>query len=138
VTQSRSYASPLSGLIATLLVFAIVVQATGCVTRHTFKPETFDVAEQGDIQVFTMNRRMIEFGGGKYTVGDSSGLYFLTGNGIEHRPDSLIVRVPYSGRLPFAAIDRIETVKMDVYSTLYVTLFIGFFATIGFLTDITD
>jgi hypothetical protein len=125
-------------MAAAALIAASLLAASGCVTRHTFRPETFDVSEQGDIQVFTRNSRTIEFRGGMYTVGDSAGAYFITGNGIEHRPDSLIVKVPYSGRLSFAAIERIETVKTDVYAALYVTLFIGFFAALGFLTDITD
>jgi len=124
--------------ILTAVLFAVLLPAAGCVTRHTFRPDTFDVSEQGDIQVYTRNMRFIEFSGGNYTVADSSGFYYLTGNGIETRPDSAIVKVPYSGRLPFAAIERIETVKTDVYSALYVTLFIGFFAALGFLTDITD
>jgi len=125
-------------LAAGLLLLAAVMQLPGCVNRHTFRPDTFDISEQGDIHVFTRTNRMIEFNGGTYTIGDSGGVYFLTGNGIEHRPDSLIVKVPYSGKIPFAAIDRIETVKTDVYAALYVTLFIGFFAALGFLTDIAD
>jgi len=129
---------PAQRVIATFLTVTALFQLSGCVTRHTFRPDTFDVSEQGDIQVFTRNRRMIAFDGGKYTIGDSAGVYFLTGNGIEHRPDSLLIKVPYSGRLSFAAIERIETVKTDVYSALYVTLFIGFFAAMGFFTDITD
>ncbi len=130
--------SPARSLAACVFILAALLQAPGCVTRHTFRPDTFDISEQGDIQVFTRTSRMIEFSGGKYTIGDSAGVYYLTGNGIEHRPDSMIVRVPYSGKLSFAAIERIETVKTDVYAALYVTLFIGFFATLGFLTDITD
>jgi len=125
-------------IAAGLLLLAAAMQFPGCVTRHTFRPDTFDISEQGDIRVFTRNSRMIEFNGGTYTIGDSGGAYFLTGNGIEHRPDSLLVKVPYSGKLSFAAIERIETVKTDVYAALYVTLFIGFFAALGFLTDIAD
>ena len=130
--------TPAARFVTAVIVLATLIQAAGCVTRHAFKPETFDVSEQSDIQVITRNGRMIEFDGGKYTVGDSAGAYFVTGNGIETRPDSMVVKVPYSGRISFAGIERIETVKTDVYSAIYVTLFIGFFASIGFLTDISD
>lgn len=138
IDTGRARRSVAAAALSVALLLAALVGSSGCVTRHTFRPDAFDVSEQGDIQVFTINRRMIEFGGGSYTVSDSGGFYYLTGNGIETRPDSAIVKVPYSGRIPFAGIERIETVKTDVYSAIYVTVFIGFFAAIGFLTNISD
>lgn len=121
-----------------LVVLALLAGAPGCVTKHSVRPDAFDVAGEADIHVYLKGRRMIEFDGGSYGSVDSVGTRYLYGNGIDYRPDSLDVRVPFSGYLPFSAIDRIETRKVDVYSALYVTLFIGFFAVIGFATDLTD
>jgi hypothetical protein len=81
---------------------------------------------------------MVEFEGGSYRSIDSAGARYLVGNGIEHRPDSAVVKVPFSGRLPFYGIERIETRKVDVISAIYVIGFIGFFAVIGFGTDLNE
>lgn len=124
--------------VAALLCAALLAPAQGCVTKHSFRPDTFDTASNSDIRVYMKERRMVEFDGGSYRSLDSAGTRYLEGSGIDNRPDSLVVKVPFAGRIPFAAIDRIETRKVDVYSTLYVTCFIGFFAVIGFGTDITD
>ncbi len=107
-------------------------------TTKSFKPEAFDVGGDDDIHVYMKGRRMIEFEGGKYSAVDSAGTRYLVGNGIDHRPDSVTVRVPFSGYLPFPAIDRIETRMVDVYSLLYVTAFIGIFAFLGFSTDLNN
>ena len=129
---------PARRVVAVFLCILLLAPSPGCVTKHSVRPEAFDITGDGDIHVYMKGRRMIEFEGGRYGSVDSGGTRYLVGNGIDYRPDSLDVRVPFSGYLPFPAIDRIETRKVDIYSALYVTLFIGFFAVIGFATDLTD
>ena len=129
---------PARRFVAAVLCLLLLAPSPGCVTKQSVKPEAFDITGNGDIHVYMKGRRMIEFEGGKYGSVDSSGTRYLFGNGIDYRPDSVHVRVPFSGYLPFPVIDRIETRKVDIYSALYVTLFFGFFAVIGFATDLTD
>lgn len=126
------------GSLSALLCALILLPAGGCVSKRAVRPDAFDVAGDGDIEVYLKERRMIEFQGGSYSSVDSAGTRYLVGNGIDHRPDSLVVRVPFSGYIPFPAIDRIETGHTEVYSIIYVTLFIGVFAVLGFTTSITD
>ena len=124
--------------VAALLCAAVLLPAQGCVSKHAFRPDAYDVASGDDIHVYMKERRMIEFDGGDYRSVDSAGFRYLVGTGIENRPDSAVVRVPFSGYLPFSGIDRIETRKVDVISALYVAAFIGFFAVIGFTTNLTE
>lgn len=124
--------------LSTVISLLLLAGAPGCVTKHSVKPDALDVGGDSDIHVYLKGRRMIEFDGGSYSSVDSIGTRYLYGNGIDYRPDSTDVRIPFSGYLPFSAIDRIETRKVDFYSALYVSLFIGFFAVIGFATDLTD
>jgi hypothetical protein len=125
-------------LPSSLLCALLLAGAPGCVSKQAIRPDAFDVAGNGDIKVFLRERRMIEFEGGSYGSVDSAGTRYLVGNGIDHRPDSAVVRVPFSGHIPFSAIDRIEKHHTEILSALYVTLFIGIFAVIGFRTNITD
>jgi hypothetical protein len=131
----RSARRIVSSLLCLLLLLA---PFPGCVTKQSVRPDAFDTAAGHDIHVYMKERRMVEFEGGSYRSIDSAGTRYLVGNGVDYRPDSAIVRVPFSGYLPFSAIDRIETHRVDVYSALYVTFFIGLFAVIGFSTHITD
>lgn len=131
---AHSARGPVSAFLCVLLLSG----APGCVSKHAVRPDAFDVAGNGDIKVYLKARRMIEFEGGSYGSVDSAGTRYLVGNGIDHRPDSAVVRVPFSGYVPFPDIDRIETGRTDLYSIIYVTLFIGVFAVLGFGTDITD
>jgi hypothetical protein len=121
---------------AALLCAALLLPAQGCVTTHSFRPDTFDVTAQEDIRVYLKERRMLEFEGGAYRSIDSAGIRYLVGNGLDNRPDSALVKVPFSGYLPFYAIDRIETRKTDYISAIYVIGFIGFFAVLGFGTNL--
>lgn len=136
--MSHARSSRTRAALAAALYLLLLAAVPGCVTKHSVRPDAFDVAGDADIHVYMKSRRMIEFDGGAYGSVDSAGTRYLYGNGIDYRPDSTDVRIPFSGYLPFSAIDRIETRKVDVYSALYVTLFIGFFAVIGFATDLTD
>jgi hypothetical protein len=124
--------------VSVLLCAAILLGAGGCVSTRSYRPDTFDTASNDDIRVYLRERRMIEFEGGSYRSVDSAGTRYLVGNGIDNRPDSALARVPFSGYLPFSGIDRIDTRKMDAYSTLYVVAFIGIFAWLGFSSDITN
>ena len=124
--------------LGAVICLLLLTGAPGCVTKHSVKPDALDVGGDSDIHVYLKGRRMIEFDGGSYGSVDSIGTRYLYGNGIDYRPDSTDVRIPFSGYLPFSAIDRIETRQVDFYSVLYVSLFIGFFAVIGFATDLTD
>lgn len=124
--------------LAALLCAAILLSSAGCVTTHTFRPDTFDITSQDDIRVYLKERRMLEFDGGSYRSVDSAGIRYLVGNGIDHRPDSVVVKVPFSGYVPFHEIDRIETRKTDYISAIYVIGFIGFFAVLGFGTNLND
>ena len=121
-----------------LLCALLLLGADGCVSRQAVRPDTFDVGESGDIQVFLKGRRMIEFTEGSYGTVDSAGTRYIVGNGIDHRPDSSVVRVPFSGYIAFPSIERIEKQRTEIFSALYVTFFIGIFAVIGFGSDITD
>ena len=123
-------------ILAAVLCIVLIAGAPGCVTTQSIKPDAFDVAGNDDIHVYMRGRRMIEFEGGKYGSVDSSGTRYLVGNGIDHRPDSIDVRITFSGYLAFPAIERIETRKVDVYSLIYVTAFIGIFAFLGFSSDL--
>ena len=117
---------------------ALLLPGTGCVTKHSFRPESFDASSGDDIHVYMKERRMVEFEGGDYRALDSNGVRYLAGSGIDHRPDSAIVKVPFAGLLAFSGIERIETRKVDMIAALYVAAFIGFFAIIGFTTDLND
>lgn len=121
-----------------ILLSALMLLTGGCVTTETLRPDAIAPDESRDMQVYTRDRRTIEFPGGKYAVVDSGGAYFLRGNGIEFQVDSAATRVPFSGVIPFGNIEKIETRETDVYSMVYVTLFIGFFAVIGFGTNLTN
>jgi hypothetical protein len=124
--------------VALVLCAALLLPAQGCVTTKSFKAESFDIASQDDIRVYLKERRMVEFEGGNYRSIDSAGARYLVGNGIDNRPDSAVVKVPFSGYLPFYGIDRIETRKTDYFSAIYVIVFIGVFAVLGFGTDLND
>jgi hypothetical protein len=124
--------------VAAIICAALLFPAQGCVTTHSYRADSFDIASKDDIRVYLKERRMVEFDGGDYRSIDSAGVRYLVGNGIEHRPDSAVVKVPFSGHLPFYGIDRIETRKVDYISAIYVIGFIGFFAVIGFGTNLND
>lgn len=134
----RGLRSASRSTVAAILCSALLFPAQGCVTTHTFRPDTFDVTSGEDIRVYLKERRMLEFDGGAYRSIDSAGIRYLVGSGIDYRPDSAAVRVPFSGYLPFSAIDRIETRKTDWISAIYVAGFIGFFAVLGFGTNLND
>ena len=121
-----------------LLLCALLFFPGGCVTKQVIRPGSIEPGESRDMQVYTRDRRTIEFTGGGYTIIDSAGVYFIRGNGIEYQPDSSQTRVPFSGFISFANIEKIETRETDFYSMLYVTLFIGFFAAVGFGTNLSD
>lgn len=125
------------GGISLMMAFLIFLSG-GCVTRQVIRPDEMDPAQERDIQIYTLGRRTIEFSGGFYSVVDSSGVMYLRGNGIEFRADSLVTRVPFSGAIPFADIGKIETRERNVLGPLYVTLFIGIFAVIGFGTNLSE
>jgi hypothetical protein len=129
-----------SGIRGSLGIFlaGLIIFAGGCVTKNTLRPDSVEPDEKRDMYVFTRDFRTIEFTGGKYNIVDSAGVFYIRGYGIEYQPDSADAEVTFAGFIPFSNIDRIETREMDVYSTLYVTLFIGFFAAVGFSTNLTD
>ena len=130
-----------AGRVAVIWLVAgslLALPVSGCVSKHSFRPEAFDASSDADIHVYMKDRRMVEFEGGEYTAVDSGGVRYLTGTGVDHRPDSAIVKVPFAGLLPFSGIERIETRKVDWIAALYVTAFIGIFAVIGFTTDLSD
>lgn len=136
-TNGRAWRTARSA-VAVLLCAGLLVPAQGCVSKHTFRPDTFDIASGEDIHVYMKERRMIEFDGGEYRSIDSAGARYLVGKGIENRPDSADVKVPFSGTLPFSGIDRIEVRKVEIVSALYVIVFIGVFAALGFGTNLND